>query len=52
MPQLSIGNTNNNNFTTLELPQNLSGFVTDLFKRKRTGNWTFAKQGTKLIKRK
>ena len=52
MPQLSVGNTNNNNFTTLELPQNFSGFATDLFKRKRTGNWTFAKQGTKLIRRK
>ena len=52
MPQLSVGNTNNNNFTTLELPQNFSGFATDLFKRKRSGNWTFAKQGTKLIRRK
>lgn len=53
IPQLSIGNTNNNNFATLESPQkNFSGFVTDLFKRKRTGNWTFAKQGTKLIRRR
>lgn len=24
----------------------------DLIKRKRTGNWAFAKQGTKLIRRK